>query len=165
MSQVNQSNKIERVNKEEFKCVGIKWEGAFKQAAEGEIRKVHAEMQERLKEIKNVLNADVLLGLSYHASPNADGFVHYAMVEVETIEDVPAGMQSLTVPAYSYAKCEHQHGQSIDQSYNNMYQWIDDHGYQVSYNELTHFEKYPMSQNPYADDPVFSIMIPLLKKS
>jgi predicted transcriptional regulator YdeE len=71
-------------------------------------------------------------------------------------------MVSLSVPALTYAACEHSRQHSIEQSYNNIYSWIHEQGY-TEYNpdHLTHFEKYPMSQDPYADNPEFIIMIPV----
>ena len=91
-----------------------------------------------------------------------DGFIHYAVVEVERIEEVPEGMVTISVPALTYAACSHRKGQSIDQSYNNIYAWIKEQGYsEYNPDHLTHFEQYPMSQDPYTDDPEFMIMIPV----
>ncbi|MBB6454052.1 putative transcriptional regulator YdeE [Salirhabdus euzebyi] len=159
---VEQKNEAVVVNKEAFKAVGLKWEGTFEEAGAGEIRKVHAQMQERLNEIQHVVNPETLLGLSYHARPDGKGFTHYAVVEVEKIEEVPTNMVSLSVPTLSYAKCGHKKGQDISQSYNNIYAWIASQGYKENnVDHLTHFEKYPMKQDPYTEEPEFEILIPV----
>lgn len=46
-----------------------------------------------------------------------------------------------------------------------MYDWIRNHGYvENNVDQLTHFEKYLMTQNPYADRPELVIMIPVKEK-
>lgn len=158
MEQVNESK---LVTKESFHAVGLQWEGTFAEARAGGIRVIHTEMQRRLQEIKNVLHPHTLLGLSYHNT--GDGFIHYAVVEVDNIEDIPEGMISITLPTLTYAKCEHTKGQNIDTSYNNIYAWIENQGYKLLKEDITHFEKYPMDQDPYSKDPEFVIMIPIEK--
>ncbi|MEJ9218247.1 GyrI-like domain-containing protein [Paenibacillus glucanolyticus] len=159
---INQRNEAKIMSKEAFQAVGLKWEGTFAEAGAGGIRAIHRMLQERLPEIPYAIHTDTLLGLSYHAFPDGEGFIHYGIVEVERIEEIPAGMVSLSVPALTYAACEHSRQHSIEQSYNNIYSWIHEQGY-TEYNpdHLTHFEKYPMSQDPYADNPEFIIMIPV----
>ncbi|WLD93065.1 GyrI-like domain-containing protein [Alkalihalobacillus sp. AL-G] len=162
---IEQQNKTVIVSEKGFQAVGLKWEGTFAEAAAGHIRKVHEEMHRRLKEIQHVVDPDTLQGLSYHASPDGTGFTHYAVVKVESVAEVPEGMVSITVPDLMYAQCEHYKGQSIDQSYNNIYAWIANQGYEHNnVDDLTHFEKYPMKQDPYDESPEFSILIPVVKK-
>lgn len=162
---VEQKNKAVLVSKEAFQAVGLKWEGTFEEAAAGGIRLIHEEMHQRLKEIRHVVNGDTLLGLSYHADSDNTGFIHYAVVEVEKVEDVPEGMTSIFVPSLTYAKCEHRKGQSIEKSYNNIYEWIKAQELVENHvGNLTHFERYPMNQDPYDNDPEFTIMIPVVKK-
>jgi predicted transcriptional regulator YdeE len=161
---VEQKNDAMLVSKEAFQAVGLKWEGTFAEAGAGGIRKIQAEIHKRLEEIPHVTNPDLLLGLSYHAIPGGDGFTHYAVVEVEKVEAIPSGMVSISVPTLTYAKCEHQKGQSIEQSYNNIYIWIGKQGFEENpVDHLTHFEEYPMKQDPYDKDPAFKIMIPVKK--
>jgi len=159
---IDQRNEAAVTRKPAFQAVGLKWEGTFAEAGAGGIRAVQRTLQERLAEIPHAIHADTLLGLSYHAAPGGDGFIHYAVVEVERIEEVPEGMVTISVPALTYAACSHRKGQSIDQSYNNIYAWIAEQGYsEYKPDHLTHFEQYPMSQDPYTDDPEFMIMIPV----
>ncbi|MGG3282053.1 GyrI-like domain-containing protein [Paenibacillus solani] len=160
---IDQRNEATLTRKEAFQAVGLRWEGTFAEAGAGGIRAVHRRLQERLGEIPYAIHTDTMLGLSYHAVPGGDGFIHYAVVEVERIIDrVPDGMVTISVPDLTYAACSHRKEQSIDQSYNNIYAWIKEQGYsEYNPDHLTHFEKYPMSQDPYADDPEFTIMIPV----
>lgn len=158
---VEQKKGFEVVSKEEFMAIGFKWEGTFAEAAEGGIRKIQAELKRRLEEIQDKVDPETLLGLSYHATENAEGFTHYAAVEVKNAESVPEGMVSIAIPSHRYAQCEHRIGKSIEESYNQIYIWIRDEGLKASRTGLTHFEKYPMSQDPYNKDPQFTIMIPV----
>lgn len=159
---VEQRNEALITTKPAFQAVGLKWEGTFAEAGAGGIRAVHKELQERLAEIPHALHKETMLGLSYHANPNADGFIHYAVVEVERVVDIPEGMVVISVPELTYATCHHAKQHNIEQSYNNIYNWIREQGYKDAAPEgLTHFEKYPMNQDPYAENPEFVIMIPV----
>lgn len=150
------------VSKPSFHAVGIKWEGTFEEAGAGGIRAVQTEVIRRLAEIKHVLHPELLLGLSYHHA--GDSFTHYAALEVERVEDIPEGMTSLAVPALTYAKNEHRKGENIESSYANIFAWIEKKGYPLHKGDVTHFEQYPMAQDPYAKDPEFTIMIPVVPK-
>ncbi|MBW8349311.1 effector binding domain-containing protein [Bacillus sp. IITD106] len=161
---VIQKNDAALISKDSFHAIGLKWEGTFAEAGEGGIRKIQTELKERLNEIPHIVSPDILLGLSYHATPDSDGFTHYAAVEVERVEDIPFGMVSIYVPTLSYATCEHLKGQNIKQSYNNIYSWISSEGLKENnVDHLTHFEKYPMNQDPYSTDPEFTILIPVTR--
>lgn len=156
---MEQKNEAMFMTKESFQAIGLKWEGTFAEAGAGGIRAVQKELHNRLKEIKHIVDPEKLLGLSYHVTEG--GFTHYAVVEVERAEDIPDGMTMVTVPTLTYAKCEHKKGQNIETSYTNMYAWIENQGYMLHKGDLTHFEEYPMQQDPYNKDPEFVIMIPV----
>lgn len=156
---MEQLNESVVVTKDAFSAVGLKWTGTFAEAGAGGIRVVQTNMQNRLQEIKHVLNPDTLLGLSIHNFEG--GFTHYAVVEVGEINDVPDGMTTITVPSLTYAKCEHQRGQSIELSYNNIFAWIEKQDYELHKDDITHFEKYSMIHDPYSTDPEFVIMVPV----
>jgi len=164
-----QKNEASIVDKPAFRAVGMRWEGTFAEAGAGGIRAIQKRFRERLGEIEGAKDPGSLLGLSYHAYPGGEGFVHYAAIEVGSEgeggeADVPEGMAAVTVPALAYASCRHRKGQSIDRSYRNLYQWIEEQGYAVHPGELTHFEIYPMEQDPYDRDPEFEILIPVAPK-
>lgn len=150
------------ISKESFVAVGFKWEGTFAEARAGEIRDVQEELKRRLPEIKHVTRPDILLGLSNHDRP--DGFTHYAVVEVEQIDEVPTGMIQLSIPTLTYAKYEHKKGQNIEQSYTNLFAWIESKDYSWNKDIITHFEEYPMSQDSYTNDPEFAMMIPIITR-
>jgi len=149
------------VSKEEFHAIGFKWEGTFAEAAEGGIRHIQTVLKERLNEIHGKVQAETLLGLSYHEQENAERFTHYAVVEVAAIDWVQEGMVSVTVPTLRYVRREHRKGQSIEDSYNKIYTWIQSEGLKSADSLLTHLEQYPMEQDPYTEDPEFTIMIPI----
>ncbi|MFC4409125.1 GyrI-like domain-containing protein [Chungangia koreensis] len=158
---VEQKKEFEIVSKEEFLAIGFKWEGTFAEAADGGIRRIQAELKNRLEEISGKVNPETLLGLSYHASENSEGFTHYAAVEVSNADSVPEGMVSISVPANRYAQTDHRKGESVVESYNQIYIWIREQGMEASQSGLTHFEKYPMAQDPFSTTPAFTIMIPI----
>ncbi|PAK49433.1 GyrI-like domain-containing protein [Paenibacillus sp. 7541] len=159
---VEQRNEASITTKPAFQAVGIKWEGTYAEAGAGGIRAIHEQLQERLAEIPYAIHKDTMLGLSYHAHPGAEGFTHYATVEVEKVGDIPEGMVAIAVPELTYATCHHAKQQNIQQSYTNVYNWIREQGYQEKAPDgLTHLEQYPMEQDPYDDQPEFVIMIPV----
>ena len=158
-----QKNEASLTVKKAFEAVGLKWEGTFAEAGEGSIHAVQRKLQDRIKEIPYVLNTEIMLGLSYHADPKAERFIHYAVVEVERTEEIPNGMVTVSVPTLSYATCKHVKNQKVDQSYKNIYSWIKKQGYQkIHVDGLTHFEQYPMQQDLSTNDLEFIIMIPVL---
>lgn len=154
-------NEYVLVTKASFHAVGLKWAGTFAEAGAGGIRIVQTDLQNRLKEINHILHPETLLGLSYHVTEG--GFTHYAVVEVEKVEDIPEGMITIHIPTLTYAKCEHKKGQNIDATYTNIFNWIENTGYKLNKSDVTHFEEYPMHQDPYSKDPEFTVMIPIVK--
>ncbi|MBD2846933.1 GyrI-like domain-containing protein [Paenibacillus sp. IB182496] len=142
-------------------AVGLKWEGTFAEAAAGGIHVVQAELRRRLGTVERTSRPDRLLGLSYHAAPGAERFIHFAAVEVSAAEVVPEGMGVIEVPAFAYAQCRHLRGQQIDATYRNLYAWIAERGLRPHEGGLTHLELYPAEQDPFAPDPEFTILIPL----
>jgi predicted transcriptional regulator YdeE len=153
---------IQVVRKDGFSAVGIRWEGTFAAAAAGEIRQIQAEMQKRVDEIQHLVNPDMLLCASYVNRP--DGFTAYLCAEVSEIPKIPEGMVSITIPAQTYARCELQKGDSVQQSYQKLYEWMEEQGYQPNKDGLTHLEEYPVSNDPYDTDPAFVILAPLQNK-
>ncbi|MBR2565333.1 MAG: GyrI-like domain-containing protein [Paenibacillus sp.] len=153
----------ELIRKEAATMIGLKWEGTFAEAGAGGIRKVQTEFKRRLHEIQNVIHPEELLGLSYHVTDT--GFVHYVAVRVgnTATPSVPEGMIQLEVPAHDYAKCSHAKGQSIESSYNRIYAWIEEQGLHLLNDPLTHYEVYPMEQDPYDTEPEFTILVPVMK--
>lgn len=165
---MEQVNETVIVTKQAFYAVGLRWEGTFAEAGAGGIRAIHQELRQRYEEIHGIVDSSNFYGLSYHAYPDGNGFVHYAVFEVSgsSKDHVPDGMVTVHVPAMKYAKYEHQAEQKIDQSYSNIYAWIEQQGLKAlpqEGEELTHFEIYPSRQDPYSEHPEFTIMIPIAK--
>jgi len=158
---MEQTNEAKVVHKPAFRAIGLKWEGTFAEAGAGGIRHIQRELKRRLHEIEHAIQPDTLLGLSYHAYPGGTGFTHYAAIEVGELANVPDGMVEVSVPALAYARCEHRKGQHVERSYQNIYKWIEEQGHALHDGGLTHFETYPMQQDPFEKDPEFTILIPI----
>jgi predicted transcriptional regulator YdeE len=150
---------IQVVKKDAFSAVGLRWEGTFAAAGEGEIRHVLAEMKRRLGEIAHKVNPDVILCAAKVNRP--DGFTAYLCAEVSKVEDLPEGMVRIEIPAFTYAKTEHLPGENIQQTYAALYAWMEQEGYRSNQDGLTHLEEYPVGNNPYDPDPAFTILAPL----
>jgi len=153
--------RIEVIARPAFAAVGMRWEGTFAEAGAGGIRAVQRNLASRLAEIEGRTDDGILLGLSYHASPDASSFVHYAAVRVDGRGATPDGMARVDVPALTYAATAHRKGQSIDATYRNLYRWIEQQGLSVLEGSLTHCEEYPLAQDPDDPDPEFAIWIPV----
>ncbi|MFC5450337.1 GyrI-like domain-containing protein [Paenibacillus aestuarii] len=158
-----QKDEITLITKPIFQAIGLRWEGTFAEANAGGIREVHRALQKRLPEIQQPVDQQHFYGLSYHAYPEGTGFTHYAVVEMDNSAPTPPGMLRIHVPALTYAKLEHRKGQSIQQSYTYAYAWMKEEHLAPDPGELTHFEVYPMQQNPFEQDPVFTILIPVIQ--
>ncbi len=157
-----QANEAKLLTKAGFTAIGLKWEGTFVGAAAGEIRNLQRELRRRVHEIVDALEPDRFFGLSYHANPASNGFIHYAVVEVTDVEKIPSGMEIVTLPELTYATCDHEKGQAIDRSYQNIYEWIQSQGYEENpVGHLTHVELYKMDK--IEEEPEFTILIPVKK--
>ncbi|WP_433748720.1 GyrI-like domain-containing protein [Paenibacillus amylolyticus] len=158
MEHINSSMKV---HKEALSAIGLKWEGTFEEAGAGGIRVVQTEFKRRLHEITDLLHPQELLGLSYHMTDT--GFIHYVAVQVNEsgAQVIPKDMERIDIPSQDYACCRHVKGQAVESSYNGIYNWIEEQGLKVSGGPLTHYEVYPMDQDPYEPEPEFTIFIPL----
>lgn len=154
---------VKVIQKPAFQAVGMKWEGTFEQANAGEIRHVMKRMQKRAGEIKHKRNEETLLGISFDVGP--DGFTYYVAFEVERVEEIPQGMEHVQVPAMTYASCSHDQGEQVEQSYRNIYRWLEEQGYEPNRDGVEHLEAYPIEQDPLHDKPYFQINIPIKPKA
>lgn len=82
------------------------------------------------------------------------GFPRAESSVVQRIEDASEEMVTISVPALTYALDPIAEGRESTSRITISITWIKEQGYS-EYNpgHLTHFDQYPMSQNPYADDP------------
>jgi predicted transcriptional regulator YdeE len=147
------------VKKETFKAVGVKWIGTFEQAARGEIKTFHHEFLERKNQIKNAIEPENILGLSYHNTEH--GFTYYLALEVKDTQSIPEEMEFITVPAYTFASLEYK-GSAVHEAYTSLYTWVKEKGYTLIQNDLEHLEEYPGSFDPLKDAPELKIHIPIM---
>jgi predicted transcriptional regulator YdeE len=160
--------KPEIVEKPSYQAVGLTWQGTYEDLGKGGIKTIITVMKERLNEIDNRVNPDILLGLSYHNIPG--GFTHYSMVEVSEIGQSPVGMATITVPAMTYVRCEHKKGRDIGQTYMDIASWINSSGHQIYEDtSVTYYDPMPIKHEEYPidsvldEEPEFFIMIPIVK--
>lgn len=146
-----------------YRAIGLKWEGAYSEVAQ--LKEVINEMSQRIDELKNPLDRNTQLGLSYHLRP--DGFVHYSLFEVNEFEDIPSGMVEFYVPELTYVITHHQKGENIGKSYTDIGIWINEMNYipyvdpsKAYYDPLPiKHERYPRDRD--LSDPHFDILIPI----
>ncbi|RNB92412.1 AraC family transcriptional regulator [Brevibacillus fluminis] len=149
-------------NKPSFTVAGIKWEGTFEEAAAGGIRDVMQQVKKQAQVVTGGNEPDIHLGLSYHREPGR--FIHLSAIQIEDGGQLPEGWETVTVEPTTYAVVAHQKGDDIEQSYRTLYAWIEEQGYVRSTDGLTHLEEYPFGQDPYDNQPAFTILIPVQEK-
>jgi predicted transcriptional regulator YdeE/biotin operon repressor len=115
----------------------------------------------RVDEIRNVVDPTVRLGLSrVH-----DTFFHYYVgLQVSQVEELPADMVSLYVPAHRYARFRHQGSmerERIDATYNSAYAWIEAHRLKRN-REAFWIERYDQRYDPGSPSNLFEIDLPVL---
>ncbi|QHE52799.1 GyrI-like domain-containing protein [Pontibacillus sp. HMF3514] len=150
----------------EYRVIGMKWEGPYSEVQH--LKEVIATVSDRLKELEYAVNPKLQLGLSYHL--RKDGFVHYSGYEVTDDQVIPNGMIEFQVPEMTYLIAEHEKGQNIGQSYEDIYQWIQENGYvPFQEKEVEYYDKLPIKHEGYPvdrelEDPHFDILVPVLKE-
>jgi predicted transcriptional regulator YdeE len=95
-----------------------------------EIPKAALALQNRIKDIRNVISPDQQIGafIVDASSNNEDGY--WICVEVEKFENIPDGMVSLTVPPQKYAVMTHDGpNHEIRNSYEILHEWIRENHY------------------------------------
>ncbi|MBS3680487.1 GyrI-like domain-containing protein [Ornithinibacillus massiliensis] len=107
-----------------------------------EIPKAVRQLEQEKGKIKHLKNPSRQIGAFVVDSDTDEEDGYWACMEVETFEDIPEGMVTLTIPAQSYAVWEHRGPTTgIMKSYEELHQWIDEN----HYNRLTnrwHLEVY-----------------------
>jgi len=152
---------VKLMAREAFHAIGLRWDGTFQGAAKGEIRQLIAEFKQRLDEIPGLADRNQILGLA--EGHTDEGFTYYVMAETTQITEIPSGMTALSVPAYTYAVCEHRKGTDIDQTYADFAAWYSAKGYELVPNARS-FEVYPIHYNPLEDEPEFCVYHPVQPK-
>lgn len=151
---------VEIIKKKAFQGIGLKWIGTFEQAAKGEIKQLHQDFKLRLKQMKNILNAETILGISYHIDEKS--FMYHYLVEVESFSDLGEGMERVSIPENTYASVNYN-GYNVQDEYVKLYKWIEENGYELNQGEINSLELFPIDYDPFKDPPHLSILIPIKK--
>ncbi|WP_202077798.1 GyrI-like domain-containing protein [Caldalkalibacillus salinus] len=158
---------FEVVTQPAYRAIGLKWDGPWSDISQ--LKAMIQEVSQRVGELEHAVNPQIQLGLSYHLRP--DGFVHYSAYEVTDEQDVPEGMVEIAVPEMTYLMTQHQKGQDIGQTYNEVWNWMTKSEYDP-YREpsVQYFDDYlPIKHERYPadrdlEDPHFDILIPIIKQ-
>lgn len=150
------------IKKSSFYFIGMKWSGTYEAAAHGDILFTIQHSQGRLKELGLVNAESDLIGLSYH--DRIDGFTYYIGTEARNAPSIPSDMHGIIVPSHEYAITEHE-GQHAWKSYEKLYSWVENQGYQLHQNGLDHLDVYPMDYDPYKMSPTLIIGVPIRKRA
>lgn len=154
------------IQKESFKVVGISLETLLKDEREQRnIPKLHQEFQKRITEINHRTNADHM-GI-FVDPPNydyrTDKFKWIAGVEVSSFSEIPEGMESITIPANTYA-CTTYRG-TMDQAYltyDFLYKWVEESEYELA--DTYGIEQYPQEKGEDETVHIMDLMFPIKKK-
>ncbi|RXI96637.1 transcriptional regulator [Anaerobacillus alkaliphilus] len=158
--------KYETVTKPRYRAIGMKWDGPWSEISG--LKSMIQTMSERVGELTHAVDPDTQLGLSYHLRP--DGFVHYSVYEVGEEQTIPEGMIEFFVPEMTYLVTQHEKGQNIGQSYDNIARSLSDSEYKAfSEADIKYFDNLPIKHERYPrdrdlNDPHFEILIPIARK-
>lgn len=119
-----------------FKVVGMSLETILKDERENhDIPRLHQNFEKRISEIKN-RKSDTPVGIFIdppNYNPQTDPFKWIAGVEVSRVEDIPSGMESITIPANTYVYTTYKG--KIEQgfrAYDYLYGWLDKSDYELA---------------------------------
>ncbi|PAD41260.1 GyrI-like domain-containing protein [Shouchella clausii] len=149
-----------------YRAMGMKWIGPYSDVSQ--LKEVIHTMEHRVEELKDVINPNIQLGLSYHT--RNDGFEHYSVFEVKRTQPLLEGMVELYVPEMTYFVTTHQKGEMIGQTYEHIQQWLAESDYKPFQDPNRHYydplpikhERYPKDRD--LQDPHFEIFIPITTK-
>ena len=149
-----------------YRGIGLKWEGSYTEVST--LKELITSMSARVGELDHAINPKMQLGLSYHHRP--DGFVHYSVYEVSEEQQLPEGMVEINVPQMTYLTTHHRKDQIIGQTYNEIYQWLNENHYEpFRESDVEYYDRLPIKHERYPHDrdvnhPHFDILIPISKK-
>lgn len=127
-----------------------------------EIPALWGDFAPRIEEVEGIVEPHVSYGLMGHYDDKM-GFDYMAGVATQQTENLPAGMTTWEVPAYTYAVFEATLptlGQVFHHIYNS---WLVDSDYQASTD--VNFEHYGENFNPHDPNSKMSVYIPVKKKA
>lgn len=88
------------VSRPAFAVVGVKYHGKNEN---DEIKQMWQDFGPRMSEIKHVVNSCVCYGVCANTDEESGEFDYVAGFEVESVADIPEGMESMEVPEATYA--------------------------------------------------------------
>ncbi|MGN1402415.1 MAG: GyrI-like domain-containing protein [Bacillus sp. (in: firmicutes)] len=107
-----------------------------------EIPKASLRLNERISEIKPIVNPMEQLGAFMVENETADEDGYWVCVEVKEHKDIPPDMVTITIPAQRYAVINHKGpNYKIMDAYNDLHKWIEDNNY-VRLKNKWHLERY-----------------------
>lgn len=94
-----------------------------------EIPKASMELQQRIHEIKQIINPSFQIGAFVVDSITDEEDGYWICVEVKEYEDIPKDMVVLTVPSQKYGALRHRGSNNmIRDSYEILHKWIEEKG-------------------------------------
>ncbi|MDI2586668.1 GyrI-like domain-containing protein [Psychrobacillus sp. NEAU-3TGS] len=132
---------------DEMKLVGLRVQCLGDQYI-NEIPKASMELQQRIDEIKQVINPSFQIGAFVvdNTTDEEDGY--WVCVEVKEYENIPEGMVVLTVPSQKYGAIRHTGSNNmIRNSYETLHKWIEEKGLK-RLKDKWHLEIYYSWQDP-----------------
>ncbi|MGD7046053.1 GyrI-like domain-containing protein [Jeotgalibacillus proteolyticus] len=146
------------MRKSSFYFIGLKWTGTYEAAAHGSIQPVIQASKDRLQELQLTNEHSNLIGLSYH--DRIDGFTYYIGTEAIKSQPIPPDMHKIIIPSHDYAITEHK-GQHAWKSYEQLYRWVEEHGYHMNGSGFNHLDVYPIDYDPFKLNPSLTIGVPV----
>jgi len=148
---------VKLIEKSAFQGIGIMWQGTFKQADQGEIRKVLHQFRQQILSDPVLKDNQSIYGISVHNIPN--GFTYYICVEENDVY-TSHGLSVFKFEENTYAALDYK-GSKVQEAYFSLYKWIEEHGYQVNDQHIGQIDAYPIRYDPLKDDPELTIMVPI----
>ena len=132
---------------DEMKLVGFRVQCPGDQYI-NEIPKASMELQQRINEIKQVINPSFQIGAFVVDNNTDEEDGYWVCVEVKEYENIPEGMVVLTVPSQKYGAIRHTGSNNmIRNSYETLHKWIEEKGLK-RLKDKWHLEIYYSWQDP-----------------
>ncbi|MEH7178377.1 GyrI-like domain-containing protein [Neobacillus vireti] len=125
--------KIQVLEKDEIKVVGISWNGTYSQL--NTIPDLVEVMKERKGEVPNQTNESILIA-PFHSRETE--LTCYVTTPVETLENVPEGMIGFTIPRKNYVRTSHNGTLAeVESTYQQVLVWMQEYGYDLDDSALS----------------------------
>lgn len=155
---INMEPKI--IEKDKFMVIGLKYYGSNQN---NEIPKLWGKFNSRIKEIENVVNRNVGMGVCEFVENFTDEskFTYFACQEVNSFKNIPKGMEGLTVEKNKYVVFTHKGPvERLGDTYEYIYgTWLPKSGYEPA--KSHDFEYYDERFNPDDEESELDIYIPI----